>query len=89
MGTDSDTKTGTLYVNGEPVAEVKVIELSFEAEPLNIPPILKDSSITFIGRFPQEAVMEVAVVVFQSPCDGAGRTNPSEVEVVVVILKQC
>ena len=54
MGTDSDTKTGTLYVNGEPVAEVKVIELSFEAEPLNIPPILKDSSITFIGRFPKK-----------------------------------
>lgn len=89
MGTDSDTKTGTLYVNGEPVAEVKVIELSFEAEPLNIPPDPERFFYYFYWAVPQEAVMEVAVVVFQSPCDGAGRTNPSEVEVVAVILKQC
>lgn len=59
MGTDSDTKTGTLYVNGEPIAEVKVIELSFEAEPLNIPPIPKDSSITFIGRFPKKLLWKL------------------------------
>ena len=59
MGTDSDTKTGTLYVNGEPIAEVKVIELPFEAEPLNIPPIPKDSSITFIGRFPKKLLWKL------------------------------
>lgn len=43
----------------------------------------------FHNGLPEMVAAEAGVVVFQSPCDGAGRTNPSEVEVVAVILKQC
>ena len=54
MGTDSDTKTGTLYVNGKPIAEIGEIKSTLEVEPSDFPLILKDVSITFIGKWPKK-----------------------------------
>lgn len=47
MGVNSDTKKGTLYINGEPVVGVGEIKiLSEEIEPLDLPPIPKNVSFT-------------------------------------------
>lgn len=46
MGPNSDTRTGTLYINGEPIAEVVEIKIPLEVEPSDLPPILTDVSFT-------------------------------------------
>lgn len=40
MGPNSDTGKGTLYINGEPLAEVGEIKIPLEVEPSDLPPIL-------------------------------------------------
>lgn len=59
MGTDNDTKKGTLYVNGEPIAEVEEIKIPLEVGPSDFPPILKDASITFIGKWPKKLLWKL------------------------------
>ena len=44
MGPNSDTGKGTLYINGEPLAEVGEIKIPLEVEPSDLPPILADVS---------------------------------------------
>lgn len=44
MGPNSDTEKGTLYINGEPLAEVGEIKIPLEVEPSDFPPILTDVS---------------------------------------------
>lgn len=46
MGPENDTKTGTLYVNEEPIAEVGEIKIPLEVNLSDFPPILKDVSFT-------------------------------------------
>lgn len=46
MGPNSDTGKGTLYINGEPLAEVGEIKIPLEVEPSDLPPILADVSFT-------------------------------------------
>lgn len=53
MGPENNTRTGTLYVNGEPIAEmisIQEIKIPMEADPSDFPPILDDFSITFVGK---------------------------------------
>ena len=43
MGPENNTRTGTLYVNGEPIAEViniQEIKIPMEVDPSDFPPIL-------------------------------------------------
>ena len=54
MGPNSDTGKGTLYINGEPLAEVGEIKIPLEVEPSDFPPILDDFSITFVGKAPKK-----------------------------------
>ena len=57
MGPENNTRTGTLYVNGEPIAEVisiQEIKIPMEADPSDFPPILDDFSITFVGKPPKK-----------------------------------
>ena len=57
MGPENNTRTGTLYVNGEPIAEVigiQEIKIPMEADPSDFPPILDDFSITFVGKAPKK-----------------------------------
>lgn len=89
MGPNSDTGKGTLYINGEPVSEVNEIKISMEVEPLDFPPILTDVSFTVTMDCPPMVAAEAGVVDFQSPVEGAGRGNPSEVGVEVAILNKC
>lgn len=44
MGPNSDTGKGTLYINGEPLAEVGEIKIPLEVEPSDLPPILANVS---------------------------------------------
>lgn len=46
MGPNSDTGKGTLYINGEPLAEVGEIKIPLEVEPSDLPPILANVSFT-------------------------------------------
>ena len=39
MGPNSDTGKGTLYINGEPLAEVGEIKIPLEVEPSDLPPV--------------------------------------------------
>lgn len=53
MGPENNTRTGTLYINGEPIAEVisiQEIKIPMEVDPSDFPPILDDFSITFVGK---------------------------------------
>ena len=57
MGPENNTRTGTLYVNGEPIAEVisiQEIKIPMEVDPSDFPPILDDFSITFVGKAPKK-----------------------------------
>ena len=57
MGPENNTRTGTLYVNGEPIAEVisiQEIKIPMEADPSDFPPILDDFSITFVRKAPKK-----------------------------------
>ena len=66
MGPNSDTGKGTLYINGEPLAEVGEIKISLEVEPSDLPPIL--ANVSFNG-LPPVVAAEVGVVDFQSPVE--------------------
>ena len=66
MGTDSDTKTGTLYVNGEPIAEVCEIKIPLEIEPSDFPPILKDVSFTVTTDCPRWLRRKLAWCFFKA-----------------------
>ena len=50
MGPNSDTGKGTLYINGEPLAEVGEIKISLEVEPSDLPPILANVSFTILSN---------------------------------------
>lgn len=89
MGPNSDAGKGTLYINGEPISEVDEIKISMEVEPSDFPPILTDVSFTVTMDCPPVVAVEVGVVDFQSPVEGAGHKNPSEVGVEVAILNRC
>ena len=79
MGPNSDAGKGTLYINGEPISEVDEIKISMEVEPSDFPPILTDVSFTVTMDCPPPVVaVEIGVVDFQSPVEGAGRGNPSK-----------
>lgn len=62
MGPENNTRTGTLYVNGESIAEVisiqeikiQEIKIPMEVDPSDFPPILDDFSITFVGKAPKK-----------------------------------
>lgn len=57
MGPENNTRTGTLYINGEPIAEVisiQEIKIPMEVDPSDFPPILDDFSITFVGKVPKK-----------------------------------
>lgn len=79
MEPNTDSGKGTLYINGEPVVEVEEIKISLEAEPSDFPPILTGVSFTVTMDCPTVVAAEVGVVDFQSPVEGAGSRNPSEV----------
>lgn len=53
MGPNSDTEKGTLYINGEPLAEVGEIKIPLEVEPSDFPLILTDVSFTFTMDCPK------------------------------------
>ena len=53
MGPNSDTGKGTLYINGEPLAEVGEIKIPLEVQQLDLPPILADISFTFTMGCPK------------------------------------
>ena len=53
MRPNSDTEKGTLYINGEPLAEVGEIKIPLEVEPSDFPLILTDVSFTFIMDCPK------------------------------------
>ena len=53
MGPNSDTEKGTLYINGEPLAEIGEIKIPLEVEPSDFPPILTDVSFTFTMDCPK------------------------------------
>lgn len=69
MEPNSDTGKGTLYINGEPLAEVGEIKISLEVEPSDLPPILADVSFTVTMDCPPVVAAEVGVVDFQSPVE--------------------
>lgn len=53
MGPNSDTEKRTLYINGEPLAEVGEIKIPLEVEPSDFPLILTDVSFTFTMDCPK------------------------------------
>lgn len=69
MGPNSDTGKGTLYINGEPLAEVGEIKIPLEVEPSDLPPILANVSFTITMDCPPVVAAEVGVVDFQSPVE--------------------
>lgn len=89
MGPNSDAGKGTLYINGEPISEVDEIKISMEVEPSDFPP---NPDRCFLYRYdglPPVVAVEIGVVDFQSPVEGAGCGNPSKVGVEVAILNRC
>ena len=66
MGIDNDIGTVTLYVNGEPVTELAEIKIPIEVEASDFPPILKDFSVTFVGRVPKKFWWKVRWLFFKA-----------------------
>lgn len=66
MGPNSDTGKGTLYINGEPLAEVGEIKTPLEVEPSDLPPILADVSFTITMDCPRWLRRKLAWWIFKA-----------------------
>nr|DAS58983.1 MAG TPA: tail tube protein [Caudoviricetes sp.] len=66
MGPNSDTGKGTLYINGEPLAEVGEIKIPLEVEPSDLPPILADVSFTITMDCPRWLRRKLAWWIFKA-----------------------
>ena len=66
MGPNSDTGKGTLYINGEPLAEVGEIKIPLEVEPSDLPPILANVSFTITMDCPRWLRRKLAWCIFKA-----------------------
>ena len=66
MGPNSDTGKGTLYINGEPLAEVGEIKIPLEVEPSDLPPILANVSFTITMDCPRWLRRKLAWWIFKA-----------------------
>ena len=63
---NSDTGKGTLYINGEPLAEVGEIKIPLEVEPSDLPPILANVSFTITMDCPRWLRRKLAWWIFKA-----------------------
>ena len=66
IGPNSDTGKGTLYINGEPLAEVGEIKIPLEVEPSDLPPILANVSFTITMDCPRWLRRKLAWWIFKA-----------------------
>lgn len=66
MRPNSDTGKGTLYINGEPLAEVGEIKIPLEVEPSDLPPILANVSFTITMDCPRWLRWKLAWWIFKA-----------------------
>ena len=66
MGPNSDTGKGTLYINGELLAEVGEIKIPLEVEPSDLPPILANVSFTITMDCPRGWRRKLAWWIFKA-----------------------